>query len=947
MPALGPERPDPPDRPRGEAPNRPADRVPDRPADRAPNRGFSALRDIPTVLWLLLVVAAALVHRSLPVAGWLMLHLLLLGAVTHAILVWSQYFSFALLRIAPRVGDRRTQAWRLAFGNGGALLVLAGVVLGIWPVTLAGAALLVAAATWHGVSLWLRMRRSLPGRFGRTIRYYIAAAAMLVVGVGLGAWLARDHADHDLVLSHALLHVFGWIGLTVAGTVVTLWPTMLRTRADPRSAAGAVRALPVLAGGVAVAAAGAAAGLAPAVALGLLAYAAGLAIIAVSLWRAARQAVPHSFAALSVGAGLLWWIGCLAALAVAAITSSIPAVAQSAGSPRDGIRIRCAVGARCCVVGARRRAEHARTRAEHARRGRALPRRGVRRPGADRRAQLSGARGARRRAGPGAGRHRGVRPPRPAARRRRERRAAGVRAAGLQRHAGSPPRCSTSLPRPRSCRSWCSPCAPSGRAKARPVPADASRRGPIVPEGAQPPGRRAGQAVAGLLTVVAVVAGAAALDPLSLGWSAPAPVVAADAPVKVVTVHAANMRFTPNRIEVPSGTHLKIALTNTDASQVHDLVLANGTGGTRLAPGQSETIDAGVITAQLDGWCSIIGHRQAGMTLTIVATGSGSSPAPDASPSGAMPGMPGMAGSGSGAIDLNAEPGSGFRPYDAELKPLAPATGPVTRRVTLTVANRVVEVAPGVTQTLWEYDGSAPGPVLHGRVGDTFVVTLVNHGDMGHSIDFHAGAVAPDQPMRTIPPGQSLTYTFTATRSGIWMYHCSTMPMSAHIASGMYGAVVIEPADLAPVARSYVLVQGEYYLGSHDGGQVDTGKVAAGTPDLVVFNGYANQYDHTPLTAAVGERVRVWVLDAGIERASSFHVVGGQFDTVWSEGRYLLDHATGTGSQALGLNPAQGGFVELAFPEAGHYPFVSHYMVDAERGAHGVFDVKAPPRPGS
>jgi nitrite reductase (NO-forming) len=31
--------------------------------------------------------------------------------------------------------------------------------------------------------------------------------------------------------------------------------------------------------------------------------------------------------------------------------------------------------------------------------------------------------------------------------------------------------------------------------------------------------------------------------------------------------------------------------------------------------------------------------------------------------------------------------------------------------------------------------------------------------------------------------------------------------------------------------------------------------------------------------------------------------------------------------------------VELAFPEAGHYPFVSHVMVDAERGAHGILRV--------
>jgi nitrite reductase (NO-forming) len=191
--------------------------------------------------------------------------------------------------------------------------------------------------------------------------------------------------------------------------------------------------------------------------------------------------------------------------------------------------------------------------------------------------------------------------------------------------------------------------------------------------------------------------------------------------------------------------------------------------------------------------------------------------------------------------------------------------------------------------------------------------------------------------MRTLEPGESLVYRFRATMAGIWMYHCSTMPMSAHIANGMFGAVVIEPPGLRPVDRSYLLVQSELYLGAQDG-PVDPGKVGRERPDAVVFNGYANQYDHRPLHARVGERVRVWVLDAGPNRPSSFHVVGGQFDTVFAEGGYRLDGGPG-GAQTLGLLPGQGGFVELTFPEPGHYPFVSHLMVDAERGAHGSFEV--------
>ncbi len=91
-----------------------------------------------------------------------------------------------------------------------------------------------------------------------------------------------------------------------------------------------------------------------------------------------------------------------------------------------------------------------------------------------------------------------------------------------------------------------------------------------------------------------------------------------------------------------------------------------------------------------------------------------------------------------------------------------------------------------------------------------------------------------------------------------------------------------------------------------------------------------------------GKRVRIWVLDAGIDRPTSFHIVGGQFDTTWAEGRYLVDHGTDTGAQALALAPGPGRIRRVGLPRGGgDYPFVSHYMVDAERGAHGLFRVSA------
>ena len=354
-------------------------------------------------------------------------------------------------------------------------------------------------------------------------------------------------------------------------------------------------------------------------------------------------------------------------------------------------------------------------------------------------------------------------------------------------------------------------------------------------------------------------------------------------------------------------------------------------------------LDLGVVGRNLKGWCTIVGHRQMGMVFAVNAIGASTKAEAGTTSMGTMPhagATPPIVGQvPSAARDLNflARPGVGFVARDATIPPLSAQR---VDRVTMTVGEVEREVAVGVTQKLWTFNGTAPGPTLHGRLGDVFEVTLVNDGTIGHSIDFHAGMLAPDQPMSTVAPGGSLTFRFTATHSGIWLYHCSSMPMSAHIANGMFGAVIIDPPGLAEVDREYVLEQSELYLGPQ-GGSVNPALVAAEKPDAVVFNGFANQYDAAPLVARVGERVRVWVLAAGPNRGTSFHVVGGQFDTVFSEGAWLLrpGNASSGGSQVLSLGTAQGGFVELSFPHAGHYPFVSHVMVDAERGAHGIFRV--------
>ena len=408
------------------------------------------------------------------------------------------------------------------------------------------------------------------------------------------------------------------------------------------------------------------------------------------------------------------------------------------------------------------------------------------------------------------------------------------------------------------------------------------------------------------------------------------------------TIKVEGLRFVPDTVDVTPGDRLVITLDNT-ADQVHDLVLATGQTTGRVAARAKGTLDAGVVAGPVEGWCSIAGHRAQGMVFHVTAGGAGAGTHQHGG------GQSRQTGSGKDAVpDYSAHLPADFKAFDAALPaaPSSPDGGPMTHRHTFTVTEQVMQVGGGVTQRRMTFNGQVPGPVLRGKVGDTFEITLVNDGTMSHSLDFHAGITPPDEAMRSINPGESLVYTFTAQHSGIWLYHCSTSPMSLHLAAGMHGAVIIDPPGLPAVDREYAIVASEVYLGP-EGGEPNTDKIAAKTPDLMTFNGVAFQYHQQPLKAKVGERVRFWVMAAGPSLPTSFHAVGLHFDQVFFEGAWTLGGpnrigaAWSGGSQALGLQPAQGGFVECVASEPGHYVFVSHSFADMEKGAHGVLEVTA------
>ncbi len=908
------------------------------PADRTSRSAWHRKASRPVSMWLMALVAVLIAGHWIPQSRWLLVHMVTLGVATTSILVWGQYFTESILHEKIGEPDRRRQVIRINGLNLGVLACCVGMV-GDWPwVVVAGATVVGLAMCWYAVDLGLQVRRSLPGRFDATVRFYCAAACLLPVGAVFGAIMAFSPAEPwrtRLLLAHQGVNILGFVGLTAVGTLVTLWPTVLRTPMAPGQDRHGKAALFIMCAAVLVMTTGSLGGWWWLEAAGVLAELVGLIVIGVDLVRCAARKPPRDFPGYSMAAAVCWfavwlcWLswtllsrrGRLIQEDVTALT--VPVVmgfllqlllgAMSYLMPMvmgGGPSIVRATNAKMHALGA--------LRATAANAGLVVW------------ALAEGTWTRRIGLGLAALAMAGFLPAMLAMVKTGVSLLRAKRAAAATPPVPSPakqvtfhsPEGGSMSPEPGNGSPASEMFTPSGRPTAKPHP---------DPAPTAPTGRRSFvEGMVGLGAALGAVAVGRRIDgtPALSGAPAGSAAIAPTGHTTTVSVTMKDMHYHPATIAVPAGDRLVVKLSNTDPDQVHDLYFADGAHSPRLSPGQRATVDAGIITAPTQGWCTIVGHRSMGMELEVTVDGVSAPQSTGSSASGAA----------RRKVDLTQAPGHGFRTRDARLPALLPGR---SHPMTLTVTESVQEVAPATTIRAMTYNGRVMGPVIHARIGDTMDVHLVNRGTMGHSIDFHAGTVSPNANMRTIAPGRSLDYRFTLPRAGIWLYHCSTMPMSSHIASGMFGAVVVPPHDLPPADREYILVQSETYLAAGNGAEVDADKIAAETPDLTMFNGHANQYVFAPLTAKVGERVRIWALAAGPSRGISFHVVGTQFDTVFKEGAYVLrrENAEGGGAQALDLASAQGGFVEMTFEEPGRYTFVNHSFVEMERGARGFIEV--------
>ena len=277
---------------------------------------------------------------------------------------------------------------------------------------------------------------------------------------------------------------------------------------------------------------------------------------------------------------------------------------------------------------------------------------------------------------------------------------------------------------------------------------------------------------------------------------------------------------------------------------------------------------------------------------------------------------------------------------------------PITRThatkviVNLEVIEKTALIADSVEYTTWTFGGSVPGAFIRVREGDLVEFHLKNaaNSTMPHNIDLHAvtGPGGGAKASLTLP-GQESVFSFTALNPGLFVYHCATSPVPMHMANGMYGMILVEPkAGLPKVDREFYVMQSEWYTtgkhGAHGLQTLDMEKGIDEKPTYVVFNGAVGSLTgDRALQAKVGERVRLFVGNAGPNLTSSFHVIGEIFDNVYTEGgSTVTQHNVQTT-----LIPAGGSsIVEFGVESPGDLVLVDHAIFRAfNKGTLGILHV--------
>lgn len=382
-------------------------------------------------------------------------------------------------------------------------------------------------------------------------------------------------------------------------------------------------------------------------------------------------------------------------------------------------------------------------------------------------------------------------------------------------------------------------------------------------------------------------------------------------------------------LKIKIGEIVQLILVNGDGAE-HDIALPdfNTYSDTVVAKGASSVI---VFRADKQGvfpyFCTIPGHRQAGMEGRLIVMGKDETQKATSS-----------------LTSIVRNPTDLPKPISERLPQLV--------RVNLEAVELQGKLAPDTTYNYWTFNGKVPGPFIRVRQDDTVELHLKNSADnrMIHSIDLHAvtgpggGAI-----FTQVSPGQEKVFTFKALKPGLFVYHCATPMVSHHIANGLYGLILVEPTGgLMPVDREFYLMQGEIYTvkPSNQPGpnEFSVDKLLVEQPEYFVFNGAVGAITtEYPLQAKVGETVRLYFGVGGPNHASSFHVIGEIMDRVYDQAS--LSSPPKTNVQTTLVPPGGATVVEFQLDVPGRYTLVDHALSRLERGLVGYLVAQGQPHP--
>lgn len=291
---------------------------------------------------------------------------------------------------------------------------------------------------------------------------------------------------------------------------------------------------------------------------------------------------------------------------------------------------------------------------------------------------------------------------------------------------------------------------------------------------------------------------------------------------------------------------------------------------------------------------------------------------------------------------------------DPNAVPAAPQTPDADGvvRIKIKAQEVISEISPGIFFNYWTYDNQVPGPMYRVKEGDTVEVTLENDETSlhNHNIDLHAvtgpggGAV-----LTNVAPGESKTFSFKALNPGLYIYHCAMPNVSTHNSHGQYGLILVDSKDetlaFAPVDKEFYVVQGELYtmggLGKKGLVPFDSVALLDGIPNYVVFNGKVEGMPR--MQAKVGDRVRMYVGNGGVNLISSFHVIGEIFDTVYPNAS--IGGSIEKNTQTAQVLPGGASIVEFTVDVSGRYLLVDHALARMNKGAWAVLEVEGEENP--